>query len=345
MKVTNLINEAKKYFIDVQAQTALNQAVVVASCTDFDSSKKTLGIHQVDGRLDDAYNMAIAKAVAAFINETVDEDVTPEVKNEDIVMPIVTPVVSVMEIPEDTTNDEFVEAPKAAEAIPASDDVEISENVEAVSENAESESETEEPTSNDMTHEDGVVVDAESAEPEKMPVAKEDAPATENEISVDEDTEDSATPFMEDTSEMNDTTSDKTEENSEDDSVRESDGVTTDEVVTNETSGEDVEETTTETNVDSQEEKNESENAEAQVDEPVEEMADDDFMIDAVVGCKPFKASESVKRLLAGNAKEESVLRMMKNAKALFDRRGVNPPINQQITRFFKYAEDHGVKI
>ena len=71
MKIEELMSKAKsqKLFLDVDVKSALDQAVAIAYCTDFNAEKKTVGIESVIGRLDYAMQVAMAKAVAEFLGE------------------------------------------------------------------------------------------------------------------------------------------------------------------------------------------------------------------------------------------------------------------------------------
>lgn len=53
-------------FLDVDVKEALGQAVVIATCQTLEGTK-ALGVQQVDGRLDEAVEQAMLKAVAKFV--------------------------------------------------------------------------------------------------------------------------------------------------------------------------------------------------------------------------------------------------------------------------------------
>lgn len=64
----------KNLFFDVDAKETLGQAAVIALCTDHEAERKTLGVAQVDGKLSDAINTAIARAAASYLKVSFEED-------------------------------------------------------------------------------------------------------------------------------------------------------------------------------------------------------------------------------------------------------------------------------
>ena len=74
MRTQEVLNQAANLFFSVDVKETLGQAAVIADCTDYEGSRKSIGVTLVTGRLDDAINSAMAKAAAKFLNVELEED-------------------------------------------------------------------------------------------------------------------------------------------------------------------------------------------------------------------------------------------------------------------------------
>ena len=80
MRTQEVLQKATDLFFTVDVKEALGQAVVISDCTDYDGSKKTIGVVQVTGKLEDAVNTAMAIAASKFMNIPFEREVELETK-------------------------------------------------------------------------------------------------------------------------------------------------------------------------------------------------------------------------------------------------------------------------
>lgn len=90
MRTQEVLQKAADLFFTVDVKEALGQAVVISDCTDYDGSKKTIGVVQVTGRLEDAVNTAMALAASKFMGVSLEREVEPEAKEVTNVKPVLT---------------------------------------------------------------------------------------------------------------------------------------------------------------------------------------------------------------------------------------------------------------
>lgn len=90
MRTQEVLQKAADLFFTVDVKEALGQAVVISDCTDYDGSKKTIGVVQVTGRLEDAVNTAMALAASKFMGVSLEREVEPEAREVTSVKPILT---------------------------------------------------------------------------------------------------------------------------------------------------------------------------------------------------------------------------------------------------------------
>ena len=90
MRTQEVLQKAADLFFTVDVKEALGQAVVISDCTDYDGSKKTIGVVQVTGRLEDAVNTAMALAASKFMGVSLEREVEPEEKEVTSVKPVMT---------------------------------------------------------------------------------------------------------------------------------------------------------------------------------------------------------------------------------------------------------------
>lgn len=346
MTIANLINESKKYFIDVQLQSALNQAVVVATCTDFESSKKALAVQQVNGRLDEAYQFAIAKAVATFIDEAVDEEATSYIAQVEITDNDAATNLEEINVSVETTSEveEVSASAKKGPKGPYFDHVgreyhslkrmcddygvtpyiykkrlELGWSLEATL------------TTPLKTKETFVTEDAEDDVSENLEHFSDAKVAVENSINADtfpEIPNDLTGEGAENAIEMEAASSVEVaseeevsvkipEDHSNDENI-----ASTEEVPNAEDSAEETEGAIPDSNSD-----------------------DDDFVMDAIVGHAPFKVSESIEKIKKGNTQELKLFEMIKKSNLALERRGVQSPIYTQTKAYLRYAKNHGVEV
>lgn len=90
MRTQEVLQKAADLFFTVDVKEALGQAVVISDCTDYDGSKKTIGVVQVTGRLEDAVNTAMALAASKFMSVSLEREVEPEAREVTSVKQILT---------------------------------------------------------------------------------------------------------------------------------------------------------------------------------------------------------------------------------------------------------------
>lgn len=299
------------FFNKVEIKEVLGQAVVLATTSNYEGTKETLAVKQVEGRLEDCVKAAIREAENAFFNNADDAAATAVSVDE-----MVTDAVS--ENADDSlaaTDEVVVEDEPVVET--AADDV-VKVEAEAVKADAEPE---------DVSEEEMVIPSpASDAELEEL-ISDDDSVSTEN---------------AEETATVAET---GIPENAEETSVpetvpeNESDSKDTDETVTEESEKQPAPEEApavpeTET----------TDNAEAKEPTPSD---DDDFLV--TIGghsTAPIMVSEAARLLLAGDRKEHGVLKgIINTAEWIKTRKGVSPNIAKQVQDYLRYVSAKGVDI
>ena len=299
------------FFNKVEIKEVLGQAVVLATTSNYEGTKETLAVKQVEGRLEDCVKAAIREAENAFFNNADDAAATAVSVDE-----MVTDAVS--ENADDSlaaTDEVVVEDEPVVET--AADDV-VKVEAEAVKADAEPE---------DVSEEEMVIPSpASDAELEEL-ISDDDSVSTEN---------------AEETATVAET---GIPENAEETSVpetvpeNESDSKDTDETVTEESEKQPAPEEApavpeTET----------TDNAEEKEPTPSD---DDDFLV--TIGghsTAPIMVSEAARLLLAGDRKEHGVLKgIINTAEWIKTRKGVSPNIAKQVQDYLRYVSAKGVDI
>lgn len=298
-------------FNKVEIKEVLGQAVVLATTSNYEGTKETLAVKQVEGRLEDCVKAAIREAENAFFNNA-DDAAAAAVSVDEMVTD------AVSENADDflaATDEVVVEDEPVAETV--ADDV-VKVEAEVVKTDAEPK---------DVSEEEMVIpAPVSDAELEEL-ISDDDSASTEN---------------AEETATVAET---EIPENAEETSVpetvpeNESDSKDTDETVTEESEKQPAPEEApavpeTET----------TDNAEAKEPTPSD---DDDFLV--TIGghsTAPIMVSEAARLLLAGDRKEHGVLKgIINTAEWIKTRKGVSPNIAKQVQDYLRYVSAKGVDI
>lgn len=298
-------------FNKVEIKEVLGQAVVLATTSNYEGTKETLAVKQVEGRLEDCVKAAIREAENAFFNNA-DDAAAAAVSVDEMVTD------AVSENADDflaATDEVVVEDEPVAETV--ADDV-VKVEAEVVKTDAEPK---------DVSEEEMVIpAPVSDAELEEL-ISDDDSASTEN---------------AEETATVAET---EIPENAEETSVHEtvpeneSDSKDTDETVTEESEKQPAPEEApavpeTET----------TDNAEAKEPTPSD---DDDFLV--TIGghsTAPIMVSEAARLLLAGDRKEHGVLKgIINTAEWIKTRKGVSPNIAKQVQDYLRYVSAKGVDI
>ncbi len=299
------------FFNKVEIKEVLGQAVVLATTSNYEGTKETLAVKQVEGRLEDCVKAAIREAENAFFNNA-DDAAAAAVSVDEMVTD------AVSENADDSlaaTDEVVVEDEPVVET--AADDV-VKVEAEAVKTDAEPK---------DVSEEEMVIpAPVSDAELEEL-ISDDDSASTEN-------AEETAT-----------VTETEIPENAEETSVpetvpeNESDSKDADETVTEESEKQPAPEKApavpeTET----------TDNAETEEPTPSD---DDDFLV--TIGghsTAPIMVSEAARLLLAGDRKEHGVLKgIINTAEWIKTRKGVSPNIAKQVQDYLRYVSAKGVDI
>lgn len=295
-------------FFKVEIKEALGQAVVLATTSNYDGTRETLAVKQVEGRLEDCVKAAIREAENAFFNNA-DDAAAAAVSIDEMVTD------AVSENADDSlaaTDEVVVEDEPVVET--AADDV-VKVEAEAVKTDAEPK---------DVSEEEMVIpAPVSDAELEEL-ISDDDSASTEN-------AEETATV----------TETEIAEETSVPETVpeNESDSKDADETVTEESEKQPAPEEApavpeTET----------TDNAETEEPTPSD---DDDFLV-TIGGhsTAPIMVSEAARLLLAGDRKEHGVLKgIINTAEWIKTRKGVSPNIAKQVQDYLRYVSAKGVDI
>lgn len=299
------------FFNKVEIKEVLGQAVVLATTSNYEGTKETLAVKQVEGRLEDCVKAAIREAENAFFNNADDAAAT---------------AVSVDEMVTDAVSE------NADDSLAATDEVVVEDEpvVETVADDvvkAEAEVVKTDAEPKDVSEEEMVIpAPVSDAELEEL-ISDDDSASTEN---------------AEETATVAET---EIPENAEETSVpetvpeNESDSKDADETVTEESEKQPapeeapaVPETETTDNTD--------------VKEPTP-SDDDDFLV--TIGghsTAPIMVSEAARLLLAGDRKEHGVLKgIINTAEWIKTRKGVSPNIAKQVQDYLRYVSAKGVDI
>ena len=299
------------FFNKVEIKEVLGQAVVLATTSNYEGTKETLAVKQVEGRLEDCVKAAIREAENAFFNNaddaaaaavSVDEMVTDAVsENADDSLAATDEVVVEDEPVVETVADDVVKA--EAEVVKTDAEPEDVSEEEMVIPAPVSDAELEELISDDDS------VSTENAE-ETATVAETGIPENAEETSVPET-------VPENESDSKDTDETVTEESEKQPAPEEAPAVPE-----------------TET----------TDNAEAKEPTPSD---DDDFLV--TIGghsTAPIMVSEAARLLLAGDRKEHGVLKgIINTAEWIKTRKGVSPNIAKQVQDYLRYVSAKGVDI
>lgn len=299
------------FFNKVEIKEVLGQAVVLATTSNYEGTKETIAVKQVEGRLEDCVKAAIREAENAFFNNA-DDAAAAAVSVDEMVTD------AVSENADDSlaaTDEVVVEDEPVVETV--ADDV-VKAEAEVVKTNAEPK---------DVSEEEMVIpAPVSDAELEEL-ISDDDSVSTEN---------------AEETATVAET---GIPENAEETSVpetvpeNESDSKDTDETVTEESEKQPAPEEApavpeTET----------TDNAEAKEPTPSD---DDDFLV--TIGghsTAPIMVSEAARLLLAGDRKEHGVLKgIINTAEWIKTRKGVSPNIAKQVQDYLRYVSAKGVDI
>lgn len=299
------------FFNKVEIKEVLGQAVVLATTSNYEGTKETLAVKQVEGRLEDCVKAAIREAENAFFNNA-DDAAAAAVSVDEMVTD------AVSENADDSlaaTDEVVVEDEQVVETV--ADDV-VKAEAEVVKTDAEPK---------DVSEEEMVIpAPVSDAELEEL-ISDDDSASTEN---------------AEETATVAET---EIPENAEETSVPEtvpengSDSKDADETVTEESEKQPapeeapaVPETETTDNAD--------------VKEPTP-SDDDDFLV--TIGghsTAPIMVSEAARLLLAGDRKEHGVLKgIINTAEWIKTRKGVSPNIAKQVQDYLRYVSAKGVDI
>lgn len=299
------------FFNKVEIKEVLGQAVVLATTSNYEGTKETLAVKQVEGRLEDCVKAAIREAENAFFNNADDAAAAAVSVNE-----MVTDAVS--ENADDSlaaTDEVVVEDEPVAETV--ADDV-VKVEAEVVKTDAEPKDVSEEemaipaPVSDAELEE--LISDDDSASTEN---AKETATIAETEIP--ENAEETSVPetVPENESDSKDTDETVTEESEKQPAPEEAPAVPETETTDN-----------------------------AETEEPTP-SDDDDFLV--TIGghsTAPIMVSEAARLLLAGDRKEHGVLKgIINTAEWIKTRKGVSPNIAKQVQDYLRYVSAKGVDI
>lgn len=296
------------FFNKVEIKEVLGQAVVLATTSNYEGTKETLAVKQVEGRLEDCVKAAIREAENAFFNNA-DDAAAAAVSVDEMVTD------AVSENADDSlaaTDEVVVEDEPVVET--AADDV-VKVEAEAVKTDAEPK---------DVSEEEMVIpAPVSDAELEEL-ISDDDSASTEN-------AEETATV----------TETEIAEETSVPETVpeNESDSKDADETVTEESEKQPAPEEApavpeTET----------TDNAEEKEPTPSD---DDDFLV-TIGGhsTAPIMVSEAARLLLAGDRKEHGVLKgIINTAEWIKTRKGVSPNIAKQVQDYLRYVSAKGVDI
>lgn len=298
-------------FNKVEIKEVLGQAVVLATTSNYEGTRETIAVKQVEGRLEDCVKAAIREAENAFFNNA-DDAAAAAVSVDEMVTD------AVSENADDslaTTDEVVVEDEPVVETV--ADDV-VKAEAEVVKTDAEPK---------DVSEEEMVIpAPVSDAELEEL-ISDDDSASTEN---------------AEETATVAET---EIPENAEETSVpetvpeNESDSKDADETVTEESEKQPapeeapaVPETETTDNTD--------------VKEPTP-SDDDDFLV--TIGghsTAPIMVSEAARLLLAGDRKEHGVLKgIINTAEWIKTRKGVSPNIAKQVQDYLRYVSAKGVDI
>ena len=299
------------FFNKVEIKEVLGQAVVLATTSNYEGTRETLAVKQVEGRLEDCVKAAIREAENAFFNNA-DDAAAAAVSVDEMVTD------AVSENADDSlaaTDEVVVEDEPVAETV--ADDV-VKVEAEVVKTDAELK---------DVSEEEMVIpAPVSDAELEEL-ISDDDSASTEN---------------AEETATVAET---EIPENAEETSVpetvpeNESDSKDTDETVTEESEKQPAPEEApavpeTET----------TDNAETEEPTPSD---DDDFLV--TIGghsTAPIMVSEAARLLLAGDRKEHGVLKgIINTAEWIKTRKGVSPNIAKQVQDYLRYVSAKGVDI
>lgn len=296
------------FFNKVEIKEVLGQAVVLATTSNYEGTKETLAVKQVEGRLEDCVKAAIREAENAFFNNA-DDAAAAAVSVDEMVTD------AVSENADDSlaaTDEVVVEDEQVVETV--ADDV-VKVEAEAVKTDAEPE---------DVSEEEMVIpAPASDAELEEL-ISDDDSVPTEN---AEETATVAETEIAEETS-----VPETVPEN-------ESDSKDADETVTEESEKQPAPEEApavpeTET----------TDNAETEEPTPSD---DDDFLV-TIGGhsTAPIMVSEAARLLLAGDRKEHGVLKgIINTAEWIKTRKGVSPNIAKQVQDYLRYVSAKGVDI
>lgn len=298
-------------FSKIEIKEVLDQAVVLATTSNYEGTRETLAVKQVEGRLEDCVKAAIREAENAFFNNADDAAAA---------------AVSVDEMVTDAVSE------NADDSLAATDEVVVEDEpvVETVADDvvkAEAEVVKTDAEPKDVSEEEMVIpAPVSDAELEEL-ISDDDSASTEN---------------AEETATVAET---EIPENAEETSVpetvpeNESDSKDADETVTEESEKQPapeeapaVPETETTDNTD--------------VKEPTP-SDDDDFLV--TIGghsAAPIMVSEAARLLLAGDRKEHGVLKgIINTAEWIKTRKGVSPNIAKQVQDYLRYVSAKGVDI
>lgn len=297
-------------FNKVEIKEALGQAVVLATTSNYEGTRETIAVKQVEGRLEDCVKAAIREAENAFNN--VDDAAVAAVSVDEMVAD------AVSENADDsltTTDEVVVENEPVAETV--ADDV-VKAEAEVVKTDAEPE---------DVSEEEMVIPDPDSDEELKELISDDDSVSTEN---SEETVAVAETEIPESTEETS-----VTEDIPENESDSEDAGETVTEEPEQQPASEEapvVPETETTDNVETK--------------EPTP-SDDADFLV--TIGghsTAPIMVSEATRLLLAGDRKEHGVLKgIINTAEWIKTRKGVSPNIAKQVQDYLKYVSAKGVDI
>ena len=299
------------FFNKVEIKEVLGQAVVLATTSNYEGTKETLAVKQVEGRLEDCVKAAIREAENAFFNNaddaaaaavSVDEMVTDAVsENADNSLAATDEVVVEDEPGVETVADDVVKA--EAEVVKTDAEPEDVSEEEMVIPAPVSDAELEELISDDDS------ASTENAE-ETATVAETEIPENAEETSVPET-------VPENESDSKDADETVTEESEKQPAPEEAPAVPETETTDN-----------------------------ADVKEPTP-SDDDDFLV--TIGghsTAPIMVSEAARLLLAGDRKEHGVLKgIINTAEWIKTRKGVSPNIAKQVQDYLKYVSAKGVDI
>ena len=297
-------------FNKIEIKEALGQAVVLATTSNYEGTRETFAVRQVEGRLEDCVKAAIREAENAFFNNADDAAVAAVSVDE-----MVADAVSENADDSLTTTDEVVvENEPVAETV--ADDV-VKAEAEVVKTDAES----------DVSEEEMVIPDPDSDEELKELISDDDSVSTEN---SEETVAVAETDIPENTEETS-----VTEDIPENESDSEDAGETVTEEPEQQPAPEEapvVPETEATDNVETK--------------EPTS-SDDDDFLV--TIGghsTAPIMVSEAARLLLAGDRKEHGVLKgIINTAEWIKTRKGVSPNIAKQVQDYLKYVSAKGVDI